>query len=70
MIAMFKLRGKHIIEHGPGASFWVTGDVDQPKVGTIYTQEKDATIFNGDEVLKIIASFSKRFEFTPVAVTK
>ena len=59
---MFRLKGTHIVEHGPGSSFWVKGDFVQPVIGNIYTQETDATLFTSNEVLMIIQNFSEKYE--------
>jgi hypothetical protein len=58
---MFKIKATH--RNDCPSSFWVKGNAEQPKIGNIYTQKKDATDFTADEVLAIILKFSKNYTF-------
>lgn len=49
-----------------GRKFWIMGTAEEPRVGLIYDQEKDATDFTRDEVSYLIDNFSNVVEFEKV----
>lgn len=61
-----KLQARQKLATGElGRLFWLTGTAEEPRIGTIYDKEKDATDFSLSEIESIVYKYGHVLEFYP-----